>query len=67
VGVSVGKGAAADVGGTAGVDGEAPCPLPQADRNMEISIKREILVNILFIFHPIICFTNKQYSRASPV
>jgi hypothetical protein len=50
VGVSVGRGDAVDVGGTAGVDGDAPCPVPQADRNMEISIRREILVNILFIF-----------------
>jgi hypothetical protein len=50
VGVNVGGGEAVDDGRAAGVDGETPCPAPQADRNMEISIKREILVNSFFIF-----------------
>jgi hypothetical protein len=47
--VSVGRGASVDVGEAAGVDKEATCADPQADRIMEIKITIELQVNILFI------------------
>lgn len=65
VGVSVGRGEAVDAGRAAGVDGEAPCPAPQADKMREINIKIELLVNILFIF--IRCFVLRINDTAAPL